>query len=375
MLMNINPSKLERFFAIYEFKAPYLLCTSDCESFSVQDLFDLEPVAEAEFKRFRLGYTETQGDPQLRQEISTLYDNSKTDDIIVCAGAEEGIFVFMNVVLEPGDHIIVQAPTYQSLYEIANALKCNVTEWHMDPEYRWQLDPEFLEKHITTKTKAIVLNFPANPTGYLPSRETFDRIMEIAGQHNLYVFSDEVYRMLEYDPANRLPAPCDVYDKAVSLGVMSKAFGLAGLRIGWVVIKEPELFKRFSAFKDFTTICSSGPGEFFAKLALKHKNAVLGRNLGIIKENLPHLEKFFEKYDDLFQWTKPIAGPLSFPRLKQGNAHSFCIDLVEKTGVLLLPGTLFNCKEPEYYLRFGFGRATMTEALSILGNYLEKLFH
>jgi aspartate/methionine/tyrosine aminotransferase len=377
--MNIQPSKLERYFAKYEFKAPFLLCTSDCQSFSVQDLFSLEPEAEEEFKDFWLGYTETQGNPELRETIATLYTNSKAGDIIVCAGAEEGIFVFMNTLLEPGDHIIVQSPTYQSLYEIANALKCSVTEWHMDANNHWELDLNELKDSITARTKAIVINFPANPTGYLPSNETYRRIIDIAREHDLYLFSDEVYRFLEYDPADRLPAACDVYDKAVSLGVMSKAFGLAGLRIGWVVIKNRELFDGFSRFKDFTTICSSGPGEFFANLALKHKQAILDRNLDIIDTNLAVLEPFFKKHSRLFEWERPKAGPLSFPRFSHqnsptpyGGAESFCLELLEKTGVLLLPGTMFNGKQPGRHLRFGFGRLNMPRALEKLDLYLES---
>lgn len=374
MVMNINPSKLERFFATYEFKAPHLLCTSDCQSFSVKDLYDLEPGAEDQFKRFNLGYTEPQGDPELRRRIAALYDNTHPDDIIVCSGAEEGIFIFMNTVLEPGNQIIVQSPAYQSLYEIANAMKCQVIEWPMDPENNWNMDPEWLLEHITGYTKVIVVNFPANPTGYLPNVEAFQRIIDIARINNIYLFSDEVYRMLEYNSAHRLPAAGDLYEKAVSLGVMSKAFGLPGLRIGWVVIKNRDLFQKFSAFKDFTTICSSGPGEFFATLALKHKEAVLSRSLSIIQENLLHLQRFFSKYENIFDWNRPIAGPLSFPRFKPGNTHAFCLELVEQTGVLLLPGTMFNCSEPENYLRFGFGRRNMPEALDKLDNYLDALF-
>jgi aspartate/methionine/tyrosine aminotransferase len=373
--MNIKPFKLERFFAKYEFNAPYLLCTSDCESFAVEELLQLEEGAEESFKRFRLGYTESPGNPELREAISSLYSNVKPGHVIVCAGAEEGIFIFMNVLLGPGDHIIVQSPCYQSLYEIAASLGCRVTQWHMDADKNWGLDIDFLKDHITPQTKAIIVNFPNNPTGYLPSQEDYRHIIDIAGEHDIYLFSDEVYRFLEYDVQDRLPAGCDEYDKAVSLGVMSKAFGLAGLRIGWVVIKDSTLFDRFSAFKDFTTICSSGPSEFLAGLALKHKTVLLNRNLDIITANLQQLAEFFNTNEHYFKWNPPKAGPLAFPELLTAanrieSADAFCMDLLEKTGVLLLPGSNFNCKEPGHYIRFGFGRKNMPQALEKLEGYL-----
>jgi aspartate/methionine/tyrosine aminotransferase len=234
--MRLKDFKLERFFAEYEFNTPYPLCTSDCESFSVEELLNLEENAEQELKKLRLGYTESLGNPELRHEISRLYTDTTPDDIIVLAGAEEGIFIFMNVLLEAGDQVIVQSPCYQPLYEVANAVGCQVTEWFMDPKNNWELDIGFLEKNITRHTKAIIVNFPNNPTGYTIPGKIFNEIIEIANRQNIFLFSDEVYRFLEYNEKDRLPAGCDIYERGVSLGVMSKSFGLPGLRIGWIVV-------------------------------------------------------------------------------------------------------------------------------------------
>jgi aspartate/methionine/tyrosine aminotransferase len=200
----------------------------------VEELLNLEENAEQELKKLRLGYTESLGNPELRHEISRLYTDTTPDDIIVLAGAEEGIFIFMNVLLEAGDQIIVQSPCYQSLYEVANAVGCQVTEWFMDPKNNWELDIGFLEKNITRHTKAIIVNFPNNPTGYTIPGKIFNEIIEIANRQNIFLFSDEVYRFLEYNEKDRLPAGCDIYERGVSLGVMSKSFGLPGLRIGWI---------------------------------------------------------------------------------------------------------------------------------------------
>lgn len=368
--MKIKDFKLERYFARFEFNAPYLLCTSDCESFTVSELLAFENNADQAFNKLHLGYTETLGNPELRREISRLYSNAAPKDIIVLAGAEEGIFIFMNVLLEPGDHIIVQSPCYQSLSEIAKSIGCKVTEWFMDAQNNWEMDLDFLKANITPQTKAIVINFPNTPTGYLMPREMFNELIEIARQHDIYVFSDEVYRFLEYDEKDRLPAAYDIYDKAITLGVMSKSFGLPGLRIGWIVTRDKLLFKKIASFKDYTTICSSGPSEFLAALALRNKEYVLKRNLGIIKANLQLLEKFFNKYTDLFEWVKPRAGVLIFPRLKfEQEAEAFCLDLVDKKGVLLLPGNVYGYND--HYVRFGIGRLNMPEALAKLEEYLE----
>jgi aspartate/methionine/tyrosine aminotransferase len=366
--MKLNDFKLERFFAKYEFTTPYLLCSSDCESFKVEELFELDKNAEKDFKKLWLGYTEYPGSLALRVEISKLYIHSTPENIIVFAGAEEGIFVFMNALLNPGDNIIVQAPCYQSLYEVANAIGCNVYEWVMNAENNWELDIDFLRKNITEHTKAIIINFPNNPTGYTISKEKLNKIIDIAKQHDIFILSDEVYRFLEYREEDRLPAVCDVYDKGVSLGVMSKSFGLPGLRIGWIVTKDNALLRKMASFKDFTTICNSAPSEFLAALALKHKEFILNRNLEIVKTNLQHLEAFFEKHSNRFAWIKPKAGPLIFPELKfTQNAEIFCLDLIKKKGVLVMPGNQFNYSNN--HVRIGFGRKNMLEALAKLEEY------
>ena len=369
--MKLNDFKLERFFAEYEFNTPYLLCSSDCESFSVEELLKLDKNAERNLKKLWLGYTETLGNPELREQIAELYGSVKAGDVIVFSGAEEGIFIFMNVLLEKGDHVIVQAPCYQSLTEVAEALGCLVTPWVMDVENNWELDLNFLKRSITPRTKAIVVNFPNNPTGYLVSKDTLNSIVEIAREHGLYLFSDEVYRFLEYNREDRLPAACDIYEKGVSLGVMSKSFGLPGLRIGWIATKDNDIFKKIASFKDFTTICNSAPGEFLAILALKHREYILERNLGIISSNLLLLESFFKKYSDIFEWIKPKAGPLIFPRLRRGiGADEFCLDLIKKKGVLLAPGNRFDFGD--HHFRLGFGRRNMPEALEQFDQYLNQ---
>jgi aspartate/methionine/tyrosine aminotransferase len=369
--MKIDNFKLERFFSRYEFRAPYLLCSSDCESFSVKDLLSLEKDAEEKLKNLRLGYTETKGSPSLRKEISKFYNNTSPDDLIVLAGAEEGIFISMNVLLEKGDHVIVQFPAYQSLYEVAKSTGCEVTYWRMTGENEWDLDIDFLRKGIKKNTKAIIINIPHNPTGYMMPREKLDMVVEIAKKNDIFIFSDEVYRFLEYDEKDRLPGVADLYDKGVSLGVMSKALALPGLRIGWIATKDKALMEKIASFKDYTSICSSAPSEFLSALALRNKDTIIKRNLDIIRSNLKILDKFFSKYKHLFKWVRPRAGTIAFPKiLFDKGANEFCKDLVNKKGVLLLPSALYDFDDKHF--RIGFGRKNMPQALTKLEEYIEE---
>ena len=367
--MKLDPFRLERYFSNHEFSAPYLLCSSDCESMELGDLLALEPGAHDRFSSLWLGYTESLGDPELRQAITTLYEHLTADQVLVHAGAEEAIFNFMNVVLNPGDHVIVHAPYYQSLGEVARGVGAEVTEWRGDPERAWELDIDVLKKTLTDRTKVVVVNFPHNPTGYLPTSTLVHELSDLSEWHGFVIFSDEVYRGLELDRSDRLPAFTDVNDRAVSLGVMSKTYGLAGLRIGWIATRNDYIFRELAAFKDYTTICNSAPSEFLATLALRHAEAIVERNLQIIRGNLDRLDLFFGDHAELFAWHRPKAGSIAFPMLLRGAVDEFCADLLRKTGVLLLPGTLYGSDFNAF--RIGFGRRNLPESLDKFNAYIQ----
>lgn len=368
--MKPEPFRLERYFAKHEFSAPYLLCSSDCESMELRDLLALEPDAAEQFSSLWLGYTESLGDSKLRQAIALVYDRIGADQVIVHAGAEEAIFNFMNVAISSGDHVIVHAPYYQSLGEVARSIGAEVSEWRGDPTRGWELDLDVLKAALTHRTKVVVVNFPHNPTGFLPSLEFVHELSELSERHGFIIFSDEVYRGLELDPFDRLPGLTDINNRAVSVGVMSKTFGLAGLRIGWIATRNAHFFHELAAFKDYTTICNSAPSEFLATLALRKAEVIIERNLRIIRKNLDHLDAFFESHADLFNWYRPKAGSIAFPTLLKGKVHQFCTDLVEKAGVLLLPGTLYGKGFNSF--RVGFGRKNVPESLQRLEEYLRK---
>jgi len=224
---------------------------------------------------------------------------------------------------------------------------------------------------VTSKTRLLIINFPHNPTGALLSGEQYTSILEFARAHDLWVFSDEMYRFLEYDPDQRLPAGCDIYGNCLSLCGMSKSLALPGLRIGWLAARDQQLMKQLNAFKDYTTICSSAPSEILAIMGLKNREKIISRNLDIIRRNLLVLENFMEVHSGLFRWVRPRGGSVTFP-LWTGDrpVDEMCLDLAEKKGIMLLPSTVYGYEVPA--VRFGLGRQALPEGLEKLDDYLKR---
>ena len=368
--MILPPFKLERYFAKYEFTTEYLLCSSDCEAMSIAELLALEPGSAEKFQNVWLGYTESLGSPSLRNEITNLYATMQPDDILVHTGAGEAIYLFMHAAFKKGDHVIVHSPGYQSLAEVARAVGCDVSPWRAREQDGWALDLDELRHLMRTNTKGIIINTPHNPTGYLMSHADFESVNKFAQEKGLILFSDEVYRESEYDSADRLPAACDMGEHAVSLGVTSKTYGLAGLRIGWVATKNKKILQAMASLKDYTTICNSAPSEFLAEVAMRNRQILIDRSLGIIKHNLTVVDDLFNRHAALFTWARPKAGSMGFPKLLKGDIEDFCDDLVRKAGVLLLPGSVYD--DSRNHFRLGLGRKNLPQAVERLEGYLGK---
>ncbi len=363
--MTIRAFQLERYFARWEFTAPHLLSASDCETMSVGELLDLAGVPLSELAELRLGYTESQGDPALRATIARFHTRITADDIVVTNAPEEAIFLTMQALLNPGDRVVVQTPCYQSLFELAANRGCDVHRWPMiEAGGGWRMDLDRLADLMTAETRLLVVNVPHNPTGYLPSAAEFDAILDLAARHGAWLFCDEMYRGLEYDPAHRLPSASDRYPRAISLWGMSKTFGLAGLRIGWLATQDRHIVETLLRLKDYTTICSSAPGEFLARLALEQTDAIIRRNVGIIQANLEHARQFMARRSAVFAWRGPLAGPVAFVRVRNGSAAAFCERMVDRGGVLLVPSTLFDFGDS--HTRWGLGRRNFPAGLAAL---------
>jgi aspartate/methionine/tyrosine aminotransferase len=367
--MKIRPFRIEEYFAKYEFSAKYLMGSSDMESREVRELFALEPGAQEKFLGQWCGYTESAGAPELRETVAGIYKDIAPENTFIISCAEEAIFVLYHALVGADDHVIVEAPCYESGLEVARSTGAAVSEWRRRGEDGWAHDVAALRKLIQPNTNAMYINTPHNPTGLIMPRGVFDEVMQIAREHNIIVICDEVYRELEHDPAMRLPAGCEVNENAVSLGSMSKTYGLAGLRLGWLVTRDPKIIQKCLDFRYYTTISNSAPSEFLSALALRHRDVLVKRNLEIVHRNLALLSAFFEKRGELFSWVKPNGSPIGFVKFGgKGGALEFCEDLVQKAGVMLLPGTVYD--EPKY-MRFGYGRKNMPEALGKLEEYLQ----
>jgi aspartate/methionine/tyrosine aminotransferase len=333
----------------------------------IRDLLALEPGSGEQFSQLRLGYCESRGSPALRERIGALYERVESDDVLVHSGPQEAIFAFANVAFERGDHAIVQFPAYQSQYSIAEAIGVEVSRWHSDLERNGSPDLEKLEALVRPATRAIILTTPNNPTGYAFERAQIDRVVELARRYGLWLFGDEVYRGTERE-AERIPAVVDLYERGVSLGGLSKGHGLAGLRIGWIAARDPRLYNRLAAFKDYLTICNSAPSEFLAEIALRHSETLLKRVRKICTHNLDRLDEFFARRRTLFDWWRPRAGTTAFPLYRGDSSEAFCERLAREAGVLLLPGTVFDAGDDR--IRFGYGRSSLPEALVALEEFL-----
>ncbi len=360
--MKIKPFQLERFYTLYEFNTEYSLCNSDSEAMSIRDLLALEEGGSEKFQDHWLGYTDTKGALDLRKEITAIYEQVKVDDLLVCSGAQEPIFLFSQAILEPEDEVIVQFPCYQSMHSIPESIGCKVFNWKVQyegDEPRFNL--EDLKAMITNKTKAIYLNTPHNPTGFHFTKEEQLEIVNLARERGIFIFSDEVYRELEHEEKYLIPGIVDVYENGVSLGVMSKSYGLPGLRIGWLACRNPKVLEKVAILKEYTTICNAGPSEFLAGLALRNRKKLLSRNLAIIKENLPLLDRFFAKHSHLFSWYRPHAGPIAWVKMNFEESNpGFVERVIHEKKVLLLPGEIYD---QSGFFRIGFGRKKMPEAL------------
>lgn len=369
--MHIKPFKLERYYTLYEHSAKYSLCNSDCEAMTIKELLSLEAGAEDKFSNVWLGYTETKGNPELRREISRIYDNLNAEQVTVCSGAQEPIFLLAHALLEQGDEVVVQSPCYQSLHSVPESIGCKVSDWSISYKGdQLTYDLEELSSIVTSNTKAIFLNAPHNPTGFLFTKDEQQAIIELARANGTLIICDEVYREMEHRSEYLIPAFADAYELGVSIGVMSKSYGLPGLRIGWLATTQKSILEKVAVLKEYTTICNAAPSEFLASLALRNRKVILTRNLEIVRSNLTLYDDFFKKHHNLFSWSKPNAGPVALVKmLFSGDDMSFAQDVLKQQEVLLLPGGVYDY--PGYF-RIGFGRQGIPEALVQFEAYVEK---
>jgi len=379
---------LEVFLAGWEFTAPYHMTASDIESMTVADLLALAtPEDRNALDTLWLGYTETWGSRELRAEIARTYEAMALENILCLAGAGEGLYAVAKVLLQAGDHVLVPTPNYQSAETVPLSV-CEVTGIPlrrtaplMGPGTQlrggWRLHPEDVRAAIRPNTKLLSLNFPHNPTGMLMTREDLEAVIALCRHHGIYILCDEVYRGVELEPADRMPQIADVYERGISLNVISKAYGLPGLRIGWIASQDTSLLQKVERYKHYLSICNSAPSELLTLVALKARCGILARNHALLQENVMLLEQLFADFPGVVDWQRPQGGCVAFPRCTAPEGgEEFCRKLIEESGVLLLPSSIYASEltdVPQDHFRIGFGRGRMfKEGVVAMRRHFEK---
>ncbi|KXN69321.1 class I and II aminotransferase [Conidiobolus coronatus NRRL 28638] len=392
-MTSLNPFRLERFFAKYEFNTKYLMCVSDPESLTIKELFELTGDSQAlweEFGKLPLCYTESSGHPELRQLIANLHNPEKISakNVLVHTGAEEVILTAFSTLVNAEDHIICVTPCYQSSVEIPKTRGCEIDEWSVElKDGKYILDFDKLEALIKPNTKLVAINSPHNPTGLHFTKEDQDKLIKILEPKGIILIADEVNRCSEHDLSYRIPSFADVYENTVSIGVMSKSYGLPGIRIGWAASQRLDILNEMATMKDYTTICNPAPSEFLAIVGLKYSDKLLNRLLPIYHQNLGLLDEFFANHKDKFEWIRPKAGIVTFVKLNAAYwndklpgdgplADRFSKDLLDKVQVLVAPGSQFDALDNgnwNEHFRLGYGRKNLPEVLAEFKRYVDLI--
>ena len=374
--MSLPEFRLEAYFGVWEFKVRHHLTASDAQTLSLSELLEMAGGTDRErWESLRLSYIPTEGTPELRSAIVQTYDHIEQDDVLCFASAEEGLYCAMHALLGRGDHAVILVPNYQSMESVPRSI-CEVSGVALLPENEWNLDIEGVRAALRPNTKLVAVNFPNNPTGKIIAQDAFAALIELCAERGIYLLSDEVHRGLERDPAKRLPQAADRYDRALSLNVVSKAYGLPGLRVGWIACRDHGVLERMRALKNYLSICNAAPSEALATIALTARERILARNRDLAAENLRKLGAFFARHADRFEWYEPEGSCIAYPRyLGTEGVESFCARLVEEAGVLLVPASMFRSDllaGPQDRFRIGYGRRGMDEALAAFDAFLSS---
>lgn len=377
--MFLPEFRLEAYFSQWEFTARHHLTASDVETLSVHDLLALASDADRQaWEQMRLGYTETYGDPGLREAVAATYDHIDPADVVCFAGVQEGLYLAMQVLLDRDDHAVVLTPNYQSAETVPRAI-CDVTGVALRPgSDGWTLDPDEVRDALRPNTRVLSVNFPHNPTGTVLPPAGFQELVDLCEERGTRLFSDEIFRGIERDPARTLPQAADLSPSALSLNGMAKAYGLPGLRIGWIACRDRDLLARLERAKHYTSICNSAPSEILARIALSAGDRLRARGRSIVAGNVPRFEAFFAEFADWFEFRPPDGGCISYPRYTgPGDAETFCRDLVEQAGVLLLPPSIFASDltpAPADRFRIGLGRLGSEPGLGAFATWLRQRY-
>jgi len=369
--MNIETFKLERFQSTWENTVKYNLAESGVHPLSLLDFVgkkELEKLLSME-----IGYSQANGTPGLRKGIAAFYPGIDPEAIQVTAGSTEANFLLMWRLIEPDDEIVFEVPNYMQMWGLSRGFGAKVRTFRLQEEKGWKPDLEELGRAVTKKTKLIILTNPNNPTGAVLSREEMDEIIRVARKAGAWILADEVYQGAERI-GGRTPSFWKRYDRSISVNGMSKAFGLAGLRIGWIAAP-PSMIRSLWPYHDYTTISPSALSDALARIALSpaHRDRILRRTRTILTENFAELESWLKAFGGLFRYIPPRAGAVAFVRYDlKINSTKLAVKLIRERSVFLAPGDLF---EMDHFLRIGFGaeKEKLIEALGLVKKTIGRL--
>ncbi len=374
--MKLEPFALERFQSIWENRVPWNLAESGVHPLTVSELVDTEPLREM-LSRQLLGYPQTNGTAELRGAIAAMYPEATADHVEVTNGGSEANCVLLMRLVQPGDAVVSMTPNYMQAPALARGLGADVSPWPLREEsdgrrFRWVADLDALARLVTPRTRLILLCNPNNPTAMRLDEATLDGICRIAGSVGAWVLSDEIYRGAERE-ADDTPTIWGRYERAVVSSGLSKAYGLPGLRIGWIVAP-PELVSELWGIHDYTTIAPGGINDLLARIALSpdRRPKLLARTRGIIRANYPLVESWIARHEGLTH-AAPEAGAIAFVRYRHPiESVELVSRLRDERGVLIVAGSHFDM---DGYIRVGFGGETdhVAHALDRAGELLDSI--
>ncbi len=355
--MKIDDFAVEIWMNAYETRCRYNISESCVDSITVRDLLALagkSNVIMDELAPIKMTYGAIEGSQRLRTAIAALYGDSAPEDVLVTHGAIGANALLYEALIEPGDEIVSVVPTYQQHFSIPESYGARVSRLQLRAENGYLPDLAELATLITPKTKLIALTNPNNPTGAIMQRPMLEEIVRLAQTCGAHILCDEVYRGVEQDGIETPPSIVDLYDKGIAVGSMSKAFALAGLRLGWIVAPA-DILHAVMIHRDYNTISVGVLDDHFATIALEHRDALLARNRAIVHENLAILDAWVAA-EPLVSWVPPAGGTVTLLDIHLPmSSVDFCRQLLEKTGVLLMPGSALGM---EGSVRIGFGNGT-----------------
>jgi len=354
-------------------KITHNLSNSCAQTMTVNELCHL---AGKSIGELALNYASLHGGIELRQEIVNYHNDINNADfalgysnVLTFCGAQEALAAIYQCILTNEDEVIVFTPCYPSLLSMAKESGVTVKCIELSAENGWQIDIVQLERIINEKTKMIVINSPHNPTGSIVDNQSADKILKLAQKYQCYLLADDVSQATNHQNL-ALSHNYLNYDKSIVVAVMSKSFGLAGLRLGWVVTKNKELLKRLLVKKSYGSICCSVIDEQLSCWALRHTEKIIKRNNIIIKKNIEIFQAFIDK-NKCFRWIPPQAGMLAVVELlAEQPVVDWAKNIAEQCGLLILPSSLFGLSGN--YFRLGLGQRDFSQGLALLEKSLKE---